>query len=230
MSLFAIADLHLSLGTDKPMDVFRGWSDYVERIKSNWERLVTDDDTVVVAGDISWAMKLEDCDADFSFINSLPGQKIFLKGNHDYWWQTKKKLDDYLSAKGFDTIKILFNNAFMIDGRTVCGTRGWYYDKEGEHDIKVINREIGRLKMSYDEAKKLSDIDPIVFLHYPPVYGDVECEEIMSALLELGVKECYYGHLHGERTHQNAVTGEYKGIDFHLIACDYTRFIPILVK
>ena len=230
MSLFAIADLHLSLGTDKPMDVFRGWSDYVERIKSNWERLVTDDDTVVVAGDISWAMKLEECDADFSFINSLPGQKIFLKGNHDYWWQTKKKLDDYLAENHFDTISILFNNAFEVEGKTVCGTRGWYYDKEGEHDLKVINREIGRLRTSYAEAKKLSDTTPTVFLHYPPVYGDVECEEIMRALLELDVKECWYGHLHGERTHKNAVTGMYKGINFHLIAADYTRFIPILVR
>ncbi|MBQ3264854.1 MAG: metallophosphoesterase [Ruminococcus sp.] len=231
MSLFAIADLHLSLGTDKPMDVFHGWTDYVERLKANWERLVTDGDTVVIAGDISWAMKLEDCDADFSFINALPGQKILLKGNHDYWWQTKKKLDDYLADRGFDSIRILFNNAYQIEGRTVCGTRGWYYDKEGEHDIKVINREIGRLKLSYAEAKRLCDASPpIVFLHYPPVYGDIECEEIMTALLELGVKECYYGHLHGERTHKNAVIGEYKGITFHLIAADYTRFVPVPVR
>ena len=191
MSLFAIADLHLSLGTDKPMDVFHGWSDYVERLKTNWERLVTDDDTVVIAGDISWAMKLEECDADFGFINSLPGAKILLKGNHDYWWQTKKKIDDYLLAKGFDTIKVLFNNAYEADGRAICGTRGWYYDKEGDHDMKVINREI---------------------------------------LQELGITDCWYGHLHGERTHRNAVTGMYKGIDFHLIACDYTGFTPILVR
>lgn len=230
MSLFAIADTHLSLGTDKPMDVFKGWTDYVDRLKSNWERLVTDVDTVVIAGDISWAMKLEECYEDFSFLNSLPGQKILLKGNHDYWWQTRKKIDAYLAENRFDTLHILFNDAYLIEGRTVCGTRGWYYDKEGEHDNKVINREIGRLKMSYQAAKALSDTDPIVFLHYPPVYGDVECEEIMQALLELGVKECYYGHLHGERTHKNAVTGEYKGIDFHLISGDYTRFIPILVR
>ena len=229
MSLYAIADLHLSLGTDKPMDVFSGWTDYVDRLKANWERLVTDDDTVVVGGDISWAMKLDECFEDFSFINSLPGQKIFLKGNHDYWWQTKKKIDDYLAENGFDTIKILFNNAFEVDGKAICGTRGWYYDKEGEHDIKVINREVGRLRLSYKEAEKFNE--PIVaFLHYPPVYGEVECEEIMSALTELGIKECYYGHLHGERTHKNAVTGMYKGINFHLIACDYTRFVPVLVR
>ena len=229
MSLFAIADTHLSLGTDKPMDVFHGWSDYVPRLKENWERLVTPDDTVVVAGDISWAMKLEECYEDFSFLNSLPGQKIFLKGNHDYWWQTKKKIEDYLTANGFDTIRILFNNAFEVGDYAVCGTRGWYYDKEGEHDIKVINREIGRLRTSYSAALATGK-QPIVFLHYPPVYGDIECEEIMNALLELGVKTCYYGHLHGERTHKNAVQGEYKGIDFHLIAGDYLRFIPLLVR
>ena len=230
MSLFAIADTHLSFGTDKPMDVFRGWSDYTDRLKRNWEHLVTDDDTVVIAGDISWAMKLEDCHADFTFLNDLPGRKIILKGNHDYWWTTKKKMDDYLVACGFDTMRILFNNSFLIEGRTICGTRGWYYDKEGEHDMKVINREIGRLKMSFAEAKKLSDVTPIAFLHYPPVYADVECEEIMQALLELGIRECYYGHLHGENTHRNAVVGEYKGINFHLIAGDYTRFTPILVR
>lgn len=229
MGLFAIADLHLSLGVDKPMDVFRGWDDYVGRLKTNWERLITDDDTVVIAGDISWAMKLEECVEDFSFINSLPGRKLLLKGNHDYWWQTKKKIDDFLLANGFDTIRILFNNAYEADGKAICGTRGWYYDKEGDHDIKVINREIGRLRLSYNEAAKLNK--PIVaFLHYPPVYGDIECKEIMDALTELGITECYYGHLHGERTHKNAVTGMYKGINFHLIACDYTRFVPVSVR
>jgi hypothetical protein len=229
VSLFTIADLHLSLGTDKPMDVFHGWADYVPRLKENWERLITPDDTVVIGGDISWAMRLEECDADFSFIHSLPGQKILLKGNHDYWWQTKKKIEDYLAARGFDTIRILFNNAYEVGEFAVCGTRGWYYDKEGEHDIKVINREIGRLKTSYNAALTTGK-RPIVFLHYPPVYGDVECEEIMQALLELGVKTCYYGHLHGDRTHKNAVQGEYKGIDFHLVSCDFTRFVPVLVR
>ncbi len=229
MSLYAIADLHLSLGTDKPMDVFSGWTDYVPRLKENWERLVTDDDTVVIGGDISWAMKLEECYGDFAFIHALPGKKIFLKGNHDYWWQTKKKIEDYLAANGFDSIQILFNNAFEVGDIAVCGTRGWYYDKEGEHDIKVINREIGRLKTSYNAALATGK-RPVVFLHYPPVYGDVECEEIMQALLDLGVTTCYYGHLHGERTHRSAVLGGYRGIDFHLIACDYTRFMPVLVR
>ena len=229
MSLFAIADTHLSLGTDKPMDVFRGWSDYVDRLKANWERLVTPDDTVVIAGDISWAMRLEECYADFSFLDSLPGTKLLMKGNHDYWWQTKKKIDDYLELNRFHTLKVFFNNAFEVGDVAVCGTRGWYYDKDGEHDEKVINREVGRLKMSYEAAKAYGK--PIVaFLHYPPVYGGVECEEIMSALIELGITECYYGHLHGERTHVNATVGEYKGVNFHLIAGDYVRFMPVLVR
>ena len=229
MSLFAIADTHLSLGTDKPMDVFRGWSDYVDRLRDNWERLITPDDTVVIAGDISWAMKLEECYEDFKFLNALPGTKLLMKGNHDYWWQTKKKIDDYLAANHFDTLHLLFNNAYEAGDVAVCGTRGWYYDKDGEHDEKVINREVGRLKLSYAAAQQFGK--PIVaFLHYPPVYGGVECEEIMTALTELGVTECYYGHLHGERTHINATVGEYKGVSLRLIAGDYLRFVPLLVR
>ncbi|MBQ4129325.1 MAG: metallophosphoesterase [Ruminococcus sp.] len=229
MALYAIADLHLSLGTDKPMDIFRGWQDYLERLENNWRALVTDSDTVVISGDISWGMKLEDCYEDFSFLNSLPGTKILLKGNHDYWWSTKKKIEDYLQINNFDTIKILFNNSFKVDGVTICGSRGWYYDSETDADIKVINREVGRLKLSLDSASD-SKNTPILFLHYPPVYADLECEEIMETLIAYGIKECYYGHLHGLHTHKNAVIGEYKGINMHLISCDYTNFTPILVR
>lgn len=229
MALYAIADLHLSLGTDKPMDIFRGWQDYLERLENNWRALVTDSDTVVISGDISWGMKLEDCYEDFSFLNSLPGTKILLKGNHDYWWSTKKKIEEYLQINNFDTIKILFNNSFVVDGVTICGSRGWYYDSETDADIKVINREVGRLKLSLDSASD-SKNTPILFLHYPPVYADLECEEIMDTLIAYGIKECYYGHLHGVHTHKNAVIGEYKGINMHLISCDYTNFTPILVR
>lgn len=229
MNLFAIADLHLSLGTDKPMDVFSGWSDYVSRLKNNWEKLVTDEDTVVIAGDISWAMRLEDCYEDFRFIDSLPGTKILSKGNHDYWWQTKKKIDGFLEENGFRSLKVLFNNAYDAGEFAVCGTRGWFYEKESDHDEKIINREIGRLRMSYAEAEKTGK-EPVVFLHYPPVYADAECGEIMDALLALGVKKCYYGHLHGDKTHKNAVTGLYKGIDFRLISADFLRFVPYLVR
>lgn len=229
MALYAIADLHLSLGTDKPMDIFKGWQDYSVRLERNWRNLVSDKDTVVVSGDISWAMRLEECYEDFKFINSLPGKKILLKGNHDYWWATKKKIDEYLSVNGFDTISILFNNSFTVDGVTICGSRGWYYDADSDADIKVIRREVGRLKLSLDSVCD-KEKTPIVFLHYPPVYGDLECKEIMDTLVEYGIKECYYGHLHGAHTHKNAVTGIYKDINMHLISTDYVDFTPVLVR
>lgn len=229
MSLFAIADLHLSLGTDKPMDVFSGWNNYVERLEENWKKIITDNDTVVIPGDISWGMKIEECYNDFEFINKLPGKKIFLKGNHDYWWATKKKIDTYLTENKFDTISVLFNNSFLIDGYSICGTRGWFLESESDNDVKVLNREIGRLKMSIEEGIKLGG-ELVVFLHYPPVYNNTECTEIMDVLLEYGIKKCYYGHIHGGSNMKNAVEGIYKGIDFKLISCDRLSFIPMLVR
>ncbi len=226
--IYAIADLHLSLGTDKPMDVFAGWSDYTKRLEANWKKLITDDDTVVVAGDISWAMKLNECYEDFSFINKLPGKKLFLKGNHDYWWGTKKKIDEYLSENGFDTIKVIFNNAYAVEGKAICGTRGWISEPGGEKDAKVLAREVGRLEMSITEAEK-TGFEPVVFLHYPPVYDSVICHEILEVLKKHNIKHCYYGHLHGAFTHRHAITGEYEGINFHLISCDYTGFFPVPV-
>lgn len=228
MSVYAIADLHLSFGTDKPMDIFSGWSDYVTRLENNWRRLITDNDTVVIAGDISWALKLEECYEDFAFINSLPGKKLFIKGNHDYWWGTKSKIDEYLKSNGFDTIEIVFNNAYARDGIAICGTRGWNYESSGEKDIKILNREIGRLNMSINEAKK-TGYEPVAFLHYPPVYDTIVCQEIIDTLKSQGIKKCYYGHLHGTNTHRHAVTGNYEGIELKLISCDYTEFYPVPV-
>lgn len=229
MSLYAIADLHLSLGTDKPMDVFRGWSDYVTRLEKNWKQLIGDDDTVVIAGDISWAMRLEECYNDFKFINELPGKKIFVKGNHDYWWSTKRKIDLYLEVNGFDTIKVLFNNSFAVDDFVVCGTRGWYYDLSENEDKKVLNREAGRLKASLEHIKD-NERKKIVFLHYPPVYGDFECREFTELLSQYDIKQCYYGHLHGVNTHRQATVGMYNGVSYHLISCDYLNFVPVLVR
>lgn len=226
MSVYAIADLHLSLGTDKPMDVFSGWTDYVERLEKNWRKLISDEDTVVIVGDISWAMRLEECEADFQFINSLPGKKIFIKGNHDYWWGTKKKIEEYLEKKGFNTISILFNNSYEADGISICGTRGWNYESSGEKDMRILNREIGRLQMSIDSAKK-SGLEPVVFLHYPPVYDTIVCEEIINTLKQNDIKRCYYGHLHGSATHRHAITGNYEGINLQLISCDFTGFFPV---
>ena len=229
MSLFVIGDLHLSLGEDKPMDVFSGWNDYVQRLENNWRRLITDDDTVVIAGDISWAMKLEETLTDFRFIHSLPGKKLLLKGNHDYWWATKKKMDEFISVNHLVSLSILFNNAFRVGEYAVCGTRGWFLENEAPEDIKVLNREVGRLKMSLEQAKKLGG-EPVVFLHYPPYYRGLECSEMMDVLLEYGVKKCYYGHIHGKKNFRLAFEGEYRGINFRLISGDKVEFVPVLVR
>ena len=229
MALFAIADLHLSLGEDKPMDIFSGWNDYVERLKNNWTKLVSNDDTVVIAGDISWAMKLEETYTDFNFIHNLPGKKIFIKGNHDYWWGTKNKIDNFISQNNLSSISVLFNNAFECNEFAVCGTRGWFLENESAEDIKVLNREVGRLRTSIDAAKKIGK-EPIVFLHYPPIYGGVICNEIMDVLIESNIKKCYYGHIHGQKNIRNAFEDNYKGIEFKLISCDRLSFVPLLVR
>lgn len=229
MSLFAIADLHLSLGTDKPMDVFKGWNNYIERIEANWNKLVKPEDTVVIAGDISWSMKLENCYDDFSFLHSLPGTKIILKGNHDYWWATKKKIDEFLQINKFDSIKVLFNNAYAVENYAICGSRGWFIECDADEDIKVLNREVGRISTSICEAKKF-DLEPIVFLHYPPVYGGTECSEIVSVLEKNNIKKCYYGHLHGTSAVKYALNGKYNGIEYRLIACDFVNFTPVLIR
>lgn len=228
MSLYAIADLHLSLSTDKPMDVFGGWDNYVERLEENWRNTVKSDDAVVIAGDISWAMRLDQAFKDFSFIEALPGKKIFLKGNHDYWWSTRKKIEDYLQANNFNSISILFNSTETVGNFAVCGTRGWSYDCSSQEDIKILNREIGRLTMSLEEAKK-TGLEVVVFLHYPPVFSGYECTEILNVLKKYDVKKCYYGHLHGRQVAKKAITGPYKGIDFHLVAGDQISFKPVLV-
>ena len=213
MPLFAIGDLHLSLSEDKPMDVFSGWNDYVERLEENWRRLVTDNDTVVIAGDISWAMKLEDAVTDFRFIDRLPGKKIFLKGNHDYWWGTKSKIEKLLADNELNTISILFNNAYVCGDYAVCGTRGWFLENDTPEDIKVLNREVGRLKTSI-EAALGTGMEPV----------------IMDVLVGYGVKKCYYGHIHGRQNFRLAFEGGYKGIEFKLISCDRVGFTPVLVR
>ena len=228
MAVYAIADLHLSFGTDKPMDVFGGWSNYTERIRNNWQHLVEEDDTVVIAGDISWAMKLTDTEADFSFINGLKGKKILMKGNHDYWWSTKAKMDKFIAEKGFDTLSILHNNYYAVEGRALCGSRGWFYDAETDDDMLILRREAGRLRMSIEPAVR-DGYDPIVFLHYPPIYNDMECDEILDVLREFGVKDCCYGHIHGGAAARKAFVGEKYGIRFRLISCDHLGFTPLRV-
>ena len=228
MSLFVIADLHLSLGADKPMDVFPGWRDYVQRLEENWRSSVAPEDTVVIAGDISWAMRLEDCQKDFAFIDSLPGQKLLMKGNHDYWWNTRSKIDRYLSDNGFTTIQILHNCGYRVGDLAVCGTRGWLYNSETDEDRKIVSREAGRLLASMAEARSLGG-RLTAFLHYPPVYGGMECREILDILVENEVSDCYFGHIHGQYAAKKALTGSYKGVRMHLISCDYVNFRPVEV-
>ena len=167
MALFVLGDPHLSLGASKPMDIFPGWNDYVDRLEKNWRKLITPQDTIVLAGDISWAMRLIDTRKDFAFLQQLPGQKIIMKGNHDYWWSTANKMNAYLKAEGFDTLHILHNNSYSVEGYAICGTRGWLFDVGEPHDEKVMNREIGRLRMSLQAAEP--GLEKLVFLHYPPV-------------------------------------------------------------
>lgn len=226
MSLFAIGDTHLSLGTDKPMDIFRGWDNYVERLSNRWRAVISEKDTVVINGDISWAMRLENCVEDFRFLHELPGKKIILKGNHDYWWNTMNKMNQFLERHHFDSISILFNNSFSFGPYTVCGTRGWFYDSP-ETDKKVVLRERQRLIRSIESAAP--DSEPIVFLHYPPVFDDKVCEELYSVLTAYHIKRCYFGHIHGEST------GRYDnfdrdGIKFSLISSDRLNFCPKLIE
>lgn len=228
MSLFAIADTHLSLGTDKPMDIFKGWSGYVDKLKENWERAVTDSDTVVIAGDISWGMSLEGALEDFKFIDSLPGQKIILKGNHDYWWTTMKKMDTFLSQHDIKTIRFLHNNTLTVGNIAVCGSRGWFFDAEESADNKVLLREAGRLRTSINLAKE-TGLEPVVFLHYPPITQNMVCKEIYNVLLETGIKRCYYGHLHGPSM-TRSINSVRDGIEFALISCDFLAFAPKLVQ
>lgn len=224
MSLFAIADLHLSLGVDKPMDVFPGWADYVEKLEKNWRENVRPEDTVVVAGDISWGLDISEAKEDFAFLDQLPGTKILLKGNHDLWFSTKTKVEKFFAENGFSTLKILFNNAYEYGDRAICGTRGWMNDPI---EKKVLLRECGRLRMSLEEGKKFGK-EPLVFLHYPPVFGGGECYEILDVLLEYGIKQVYYGHIHGYSSGY-AINGIRNGIDFRLISCDFVQFNPVKI-
>ena len=228
MSLFAIGDTHLSFSVEKPMDIFGGWQDYVTRLEKNWRAVVKDSDIVVIPGDISWAMSLEEALADFRFLDSLPGKKLIMKGNHDYWWSTMNKLTALFENNGISSISMIYNNAYAAENFAVCGTRGWFYDAACDADRKIVRREAGRLQLSISKAREISD-EPIVFLHYPPLTNEAVCSEIMDVLKENSIKRCFYGHLHGAST-RFAVCGEYEGIDFELVSADFLGFCPKLIE
>lgn len=228
MALYAIGDLHLSLGTNKPMDVFGGaWVGYVDKLKAGMSRIQPEDTTVLV-GDLSWALGLDQAAADFAWINQIPGRKIIVKGNHDYWWSTAAKFYKFCEKNQFENMWILNNNHYEYNGMAICGTRGWFFeeDRSGQHDEKVFKRELIRLEASLQSA---GDLPKIVFLHYPPKYRGYECTEILELLKKYDVRQCYYGHLHGD-SHKLAMQGLWGGIEFHLVAADFVNFTPVLVS
>lgn len=229
MALYAIGDLHLSFGTDKPMDVFGGvWNNYVEKLREGLS-VITPEDTTVLLGDLTWALDLSGAREDFSFINAIPGRKIILKGNHDYWWSTAKKFYTFCQENDFSDMLILNNNAYVYEDIAICGTRGWFFEEDaavGSHNDKIFKRELIRLETSLKQAEGK---EIYCFLHYPPRYRGYECPEILELLKKYQVKLCCYGHLHGD-SHKLAIEGEHDGVEFRLCAADYLRFRPLRIK
>ena len=227
MALYAIGDLHLSLGAPKPMDVFGGaWVGYMEKLEKGLS-VIGPEDTTVLLGDLSWALDLSGAKADFAWINRIPGHKILLKGNHDYWWCTTAKFRKFCEENGFRDMEQLHNNCFIYNGIALCGTRGWFFEEEkkGTHDEKVFRRELIRLETS---LKAAGDREKIVFLHYPPKYQGYSCPEILELLKKYQVRQCFYGHLHGG-SHRLAVQGLWDGTEFHLVSADFLDFHPFKV-
>ena len=226
MALYAIGDLHLSLSSNKPMEIFGdGWKDYVARIREGFS-VLTEDDVTVLCGDLSWGMSLEESLEDFRFIDALPGKKYLLKGNHDYWWNTAAKMERFFAENGLTTMEILHNNCRFYGDVALCGTRGWFYEEDrGEHSAKIFNRELIRLETS---LKAGGAREKFCFLHYPPLYQGYRCQEIIDLMKRYGVKRCYYGHLHGG-SHRLAVSGDRDGVEYHLVAADYLGFKPELI-
>ena len=227
MSLYAIGDLHLWLGAPKPMDIFGGaWVGYMVKLEQGLS-CITENDTTVLLGDLSWALGLQEAKADFAWIDRIPGRKIILKGNHDYWWSTASKFYKFCEENGFSNQFILNNNCYEYEGYAICGTRGWFFeeDRSGTHDEKVFKRELIRLETS---LKAAGDMPKIVFLHYPPKYKGYECPEILELLARYGVRRCFYGHLHGG-SHGLAMEGLWDGVDFRLVSADKLNFKPYTV-
>lgn len=220
MALYAIGDTHLSLSCNKPMDVFGGnWENYVEKLLEGFS-VVEPEDTVVLCGDLSWGMSLEQAEADFAFLDRLPGRKLLMKGNHDYWWTTAAKMNRFFAEKGFHSFSLLHNNCHFYGDVALCGTRGWFFEENG--DPKVFNRELIRLETS---LKAAGEKEKLCFLHYPPRYQGYICQEIVDLLEKYQVSACYYGHLHGG-SHRLAMEGKFNSVEYHLVAADYLDFKP----
>lgn len=223
MALYAIGDTHLSLSSDKSMEVFgAGWERYVDRLREGFGH-VHADDTVVLCGDLSWAMSLQDTVRDFTFLSQeLPGEKWIIKGNHDYWWSTATKMNAFFEEHGFHNLHILHNNCAFYGDVALCGTRGWFYEENGSPQDKVFQRELIRLESS---LKAAGDHEKLCFLHYPPLYKGYRCQEIVDLLERYGVNACYYGHLHGP-SHRLAQQGIQGNVDYQLVSADFVGFRP----
>ena len=229
MAIYTIGDLHLAFKENKPMDIFgENWKNHEKKIKQSWVKQVTNDDLVVLPGDFSWAMHLEDTDMDFEYLNSMPGKKLMLKGNHDYWWGTLSKMRKYLQENNYNNIDFVYNNSYKFENYIIAGTRGWNIT-EDEEDKKIYNREIQRLELSLKDAirKKHNQEEIIVFMHYPPITNTNIAKnketEFIKLMQKYDIKRCYYGHLHGSSI-KDAVEGQYFGINFKLVSCDGLNF------
>lgn len=227
MALYAIGDLHLCLSAPKPMDIFGGaWVGYMDKLKQGLS-VIGPEDTTVLLGDLSWALDLDSAKADFAWINDIPGKKIILKGNHDYWWSTAAKFQKFCQENSFENLFLLNNNCYFYENMAICGTRGWFFEEErsGAQDEKVFKRELIRLEAS---LKAAGDAPKLVFLHYPPRYRGYTCPEILALLEKYQVRRCFYGHLHGG-SHKLAMEGLWDGVEFRLVSADYTGFRPFPV-
>ena len=231
MSIYIIGDLHLSFGEDKPMSIFGpNWEKHSEKIKQDWLSKVKPEDTIFLAGDFSWATYLEDTYEDFSYLNSMPGKKILLKGNHDYWWTTLTSMKRYLQENKIENVDFLFNNSYEIENKIFVGTRGWTL-LDSENSKKMINREAARLELSIKSAIEQygEDKEIIAIMHYPPISNNAMKNEytynskFLDIMKKYNIKKCYYGHLHGS-SHKDAIEGEIEGINFKIISADYLDF------
>lgn len=224
MSIYAISDLHLSFNTNKPMDIF-GWNNYEEKISQDWRKNVKEEDLVLLTGDFSWEMKLENTYKDFQFINNLPGKKLLLKGNHDLWWTTLKRMREFLKEKEFNNIDFIYNNSYEFENYIIAGTRGWNLVSENIDDKKIKDRELLRLENSIiDGIRKYGEDKPIIVcMHYPPLLKELKNSEFTKILEKYNVKYCLYGHLHG-KSHMNVFDGNYNNVAYKMVSCDYIGF------
>ena len=241
MALFVIADLHLSWDGSKSMEKFGPrWTDYISKLQKNWTAIVKETDTVIVPGDISWSLKLEDSLPDLKFLDSLPGTKLIGKGNHDFWWATATKMKSFFEANELHSIQLLHNNAYALEDCIVCGTRGWFVEENQQITVgsvdyfRIVNRDVVRLRMSLDAAAKLREKPEnqnkpiLVFLHFPPVWNEFVCREFLDTLHEYEISRCYFGHIHG--AYHVPRRTQFEGIDFILCASDYLNFTPLPIR